>query len=237
MSRRSSIRSKSSEADIVTRTKRDEEIVVRASVAEQMRLLGQRLELRDRGQAVLSVCGSVRGEGASYIATALAVTLAHDSAMSVCLVDCDWSQQVDPSDADGAGGPTLASVVRDGGDIVQAAERTELDRLQIIAAGTVGPIDRAPLANSGELASVVEELSDAFDIVILDTPPLAGEAYPTTIARLAPQTVFVVRQGGVPTEQARTAMQDLGADQVAGVVLNSVRQRTPRWLVNPMVAS
>ena len=235
MNRRTS-RSRSSDADIVTRTKRDEEIVVRASVAEQMRLLGQRLELRDRGQAVLSVCGTVRGEGASYIATALAVTLAHDSAMSVCLVDCDWSGTRDPAEeADDS--PTLAGIIRDGGDIVAAAQRTELDRLHLIPAGTVGPHERAPLANSSGLATTVEELSDAFDIVILDPPPLADEAYPTTIARLASQIVYVIRQGGVPMEQARATMQDLGEDQVAGVVLNAAKQRTPRWLVNPMVAN
>lgn len=235
MSRRSSVRSRNSDADIVTRTKRDEEIVVRASVAEQMRLLGQRLELRDRGQALLSVCGTVRGEGASYIATALAVTWAHDSAMSVCLVDCDWSHRPDEAVEDD--GPTLASVIRDGGDIVAAAQPTELDRLHIVPAGAVGPIERAPLANSNELATAVEELADAFDLVILDPPPLAGEAYPSQIARLAPQIVYVIRQGGVPMEQARSAMRDLGEDQVAGVVLNAAKQRTPRWLINPMVAS
>ena len=231
-----SARSRNSDADIVTRTKRDEEIVVRASVAEQMRLLGRRLELRDRGQALLSVCGTVRGEGASYIATALAVTMAHDSAMTVCLVDCDWSVRADPN-AEDDDAPTLGSITRDGGDIVAAAQRTELDRLHLVPAGSVGPHERAPLANSSALASCIEELTDAFDIVILDAPPVSGEAYPTTIARLANQIVYVIRQGGVPMEQARAAMQDLGEGNVAGVVLNATKQRTPRWLVNPMVAN
>lgn len=229
-------RSETSDADIVTRTKRDEEIVVPACVAEQMRLLGQRLELRNRGQALLSVTGTARGEGATYIATALAVTLAHDSAMTVCLVDCDWSQEAEP-DAEIDDLPSLGSVIRDGGDIVAAAQPTELDRLHLVPAGSVGPHERAPLANSSELAGTIEELSDAFDIVILDAPPLAGEAYPTTIARLASQIVYVIRQGGVPMEQARAAMRDLGEDQVAGVVLNATKQRTPSWLVNPMVAN
>lgn len=226
------LRSGNAAGDILTRTKRDEEIVVRASVAEEMRLLAQRLELRDRGRAVLSVCGTVRGEGATYIATALAVTVAHDSAMSVCLVDCDWTTS--PAEEDG---PSLADVVRSGGDITDAAERTDLDRFQLIRSGEVGAIERAPLANSGELSAAIEELSDAFDVVILDTPPLVGEAYPSTIARLAPETVYVIRQGGVPVEQVRTSMADLGEGQIAGVVLNAARQRTPRWLVNPMVAS
>ena len=87
-----------------------------------------------------------------------------------------------------------------------------------------------PVANCGELLrssqleTLIDHLSQGYDLVVLDAPPVLAVADTRLIARLAQKTVFVVRWAETPREVVRLALRqlaDAGAD-IAGVVISMV---------------
>lgn len=87
-----------------------------------------------------------------------------------------------------------------------------------------------PVANCGELLrsaqleTLIDTLSQGYDLVVLDAPPVLAVADTRLIARLAEKTVFVVRWAETPREVVKLALRqlaDAGAD-IAGVVISMV---------------
>ena len=166
----------------------------------------------------------------SIVARSLATAITHDTGRSVCLVDCDWSEEPGGENVGLAG--YLAGTV-DTDDFVQP---TSLEGFSYVPAGTVPISGRAPAANSQALSNLMGDLSSEYELVLLDVPPLSDSAHALTLAHLADESLLVVRQGGVPIERIEQVMGDLGDDHVSGIVLNDAKIRSPAWLVSPLIA-
>lgn len=223
-------RQRSSPADVHLTSDAFGEFTVRHQVAEQMRLLIRRQDLTSDHHRVISVCATVRGEGASYITRALGAVVAYDTGRSVCVVDCDWTEEI--------GDENIGVAAYLGGQVEAKAlpVATNFENLFYVPAGAVPITGRGPAANSQALSQMVSDLSEEFEVVLLDVPPLASSAYAVSIAHLADESLLVVRQGAVPIERIELAMGDLGDDHVSGVVLNDAKIRSPAWLVSPLIA-
>lgn len=224
-------RKRDTAGDFSVETKSGDSFSVPFAIAEEMRLLIARQDISDPSGRVIAVCSTVSGEGTTFIARALAATIAHDTQLTACLVDCNWEAPTAAAD-DGS----LAGILRGDDTVDEAAEPTNLDRLHMIASGELPLTDRAPSANSAEMTNFVDEAAADYDVVILDVPPLTASAYALTLAGLAQECLLVVRQGGVPIERVQQAMNDLGRDRVSGVVLNDTKISSPAWLISPLVA-
>lgn len=203
---------------------------LRHTVAEEMRLLARRQDLSSASGRVIAICSTVRGEGATFVTRSLGAAIAHDTGRTVCVVDCDWTED-EGDDATGLAGYLAGTV--DANTFVQA---TSLESLSYIPAGSVSLSGRAPAANSQALANLIGDLSSEYELVLLDVPPLSASAHALALAHLADESILVVRQGGVPVERIEQVMSDLGEDHVAGVVLNDAKIRSPAWLVSPLIA-
>lgn len=222
-------RNKSTPAD-VTVSGPFGEFALRHKVAEEMRLLARRQDLGSASGRIIAMCSTVRGEGASFVAMSLATAIVHDTGRSVCLVDCDWTEEAGDENIGLAG--YLAGMV----DADTFVQPTSLDGLSYVSAGAVPLAGRAPAANSQALANLMSDLSSEYEIVLLDVPPLSDSAHALSLARLADESLVIVRQGGVPIERIEQVMGDLGEDHVSGIVLNDAKIRSPAWLVSPLIA-
>lgn len=222
-------RNKSSPAD-VTVSGAFGDFTLRHKVAEEMRLLARRQGLGTASGRVIAVCSTVRDEGASFVARSLAAAVTHDTGRSVCLLDCDWTEEPGEENLGLAG--YLAGTI----DVDTFVQRTSLDGFSYVPAGAVPLSGRAPAANSQAIANLISDLSNEFELVLLDVPPLSGSAHALTLAHLADESLLVVRQGGVPVERIEQVLSDLGNEHVSGVVLNDAKIRSPAWLVSPLIA-
>jgi tyrosine-protein kinase Etk/Wzc len=85
----------------------------------------------------------------------------------------------------------------------------------------------ADLLQSLKTAEVLEHLSERFDAVIVDTPPVLGVHDAAIVARHADMTVMVVRWGVTKEETFVTAMQRLHDLDIPvnGVILSRVNSR------------
>ncbi len=222
---------KKDRAELRAETKDGEVIRAPYVVAEQMRILMRRSELLESHPAVVAITSAVSGEGVTYITNALAVTAVHDTERRVCVVSLDWSK------GDSGEGSSIVDVASGEAYLDEALIPTDHDRLFLLPAGEIPLMERAGFARSAELRQVIDDVSDNFDIVILDIPAVGETSDSLALTGLAGQTFVVVRQGGAPIEQIRVALDDLGRDRLGGIVLNDAAIKAPSWLVDPMVAS
>ena len=89
---------------------------------------------------------------------------------------------------------------------------------------TAGPevSNPAELLASPHLASALKEMRQAYDIVIVDSPPLLAVADPSILAQVVDAVLLVVQAGRVRYQLVQRTVESLGADRIFGVVLNRV---------------
>jgi Mrp family chromosome partitioning ATPase len=79
------------------------------------------------------------------------------------------------------------------------------------------------------MKALVSHLKEAFDYVVLDTPPVGPVVDPVIIANLVDKTVFVVRWASTPRDLVETCIQQVSTHKrVAGIAFNFVDQSRAR---------
>jgi Mrp family chromosome partitioning ATPase len=115
-----------------------------------------------------------------------------------------------------AGEATLDEVIR----------HDEKSGAQVIVAGGI-PNNPTDILASDHMKNLLDELTNANDLVVLDSPPALAVSDPRVLSRLAEKTVYVVRWAETRRETALMGLKqimDVGSD-VAGVALSMVNVR------------
>lgn len=196
-----------------------------SGVVEQYRRLAATLHHAqvDRGVRSVMITSALAGEGKSLTATNLALTLSESYKRRVLLIDADLRRpslnkvfQVPETSglADGLG--------------IDAERRLPVIQLSpyltLLPAGRPTPDPMASLT-SGRMKHIVAEAREAFDWVILDTPPIALLTDAALLAAMVDTAVLVVRAARTPLAAARRAAEAVGRERLIGVVLNGVEDR------------
>lgn len=193
----------------------------RAEAFRRLRTNLQFLEI-DGGARTFVVTSALPGEGKSTTSINLAITLA-DAGSRVLIVDADLRR---PSvskylGVEGAVGLTtvLIGKVRVE-DAVQPWGGTNLD---ILPSGQIPP-NPSELLGSEHMARVLQELGEAYDVVIVDTAPLLPVTDGAILAQMTGGAVVVVGAGLTHRPQLAEALDALGKvrAKVLGVVLNRI---------------
>ncbi len=196
----------------------------RAEAYRRLRTNLQFLDLADRPSSVV-VTSSVPEEGKSTTAANLAVALA-DAGSRVVLVDADLRR---PSVAEYAGiegrvGLTTVLIGRaEIEDVVQPWKNTTLD---ILPAGQVPP-NPSELLGSRAMANVLKQLTDRYDVVIIDSPPLLPVTDAAVLSNQVGGMLVVVGADRVHKGQLRDSLESLAAvdAHVLGLVMNKVSKQ------------
>ncbi|MET9021033.1 polysaccharide biosynthesis tyrosine autokinase [Actinopolymorpha sp. NPDC004070] len=181
----------------------------------------------DQRSKVFVVTSSLPGEGKTTTATNLAIALAQ-SGQRIVLVDGDLRR---PGVADSLGleakvGLTSALIGRVA--LVDAIQDWGTDGLAVLASGPMPP-DPTQLLQSRAMADVLNDLRRAFDIVLIDAPPLLPVADAAILSAQAEGALLVVRHGKTTRDQIRACVERLGSvhAHIAGSVLNMCPHRGP----------
>lgn len=176
--------------------------------------------LRSRGTVLIASAGP--SEGRSTTALAIARSMAAVGA-KVLLIDADLRH------------PTLHTMLKLENNLglndclmgrcapLEAMQTTDIRTLVFMASGSVTPSASALVASS-QLHALLSAAREAFDITIIDAPPLLGSTEARQLASAATATIVVARAGRVSAAELRRALYELRIAQavVIGTVLTMV---------------
>lgn len=169
---------------------------------------------------VIQVTSSITGEGKSTIAASMAMSAAAAGIRTV-LVDLDFYN------------PTIAKIfnlpqhegvvdVLLGNIASDVAQQTRSDLpLRIVGAGSSGQ-PRPDMMETRQFTVFIDGLTQHFDLVILDTPPVLAVSSTMMTSHVADATLLVVAWRQTPQESVLRAAEILRAARapLAGIVLN-----------------
>lgn len=177
---------------------------------------------------VIIVTSSLAAEGKSGLAINLAASLA-ESGKRVILVDGDLRKPVvhrylhiSNKRSQGLTG-VLAGTVSLGDAIIQNSEFN----IHVLTVGAIPP-NPAELLGSNKMRSLVKKLSEVYDYVIIDTPPVSVVTDAAVVGSYADGALLVVRQGFANTETIQLAKKNLENTgvHILGTVLNEFDAKT-----------
>jgi capsular exopolysaccharide synthesis family protein len=183
-----------------------------------------------RGASLL-LAGSHPREGTTAVACGLAIAMAETGAR-VVLVDANLRTPgvgrylaMDP-------GPGLADVLA-GHASVRSVLRDSLDgRLTVLPCGQ-NPADPGELLASPRLGAAMRALTETFDVVLVDAPPLQGVADSVVLSKVTDEALLVVRANHTRVADVARSLdllERVGARPV-GAVLNALPRKLPTGAV------
>lgn len=193
--------------------------------SEALRSLRSALQLSnvDNPPKVILFTSALPSEGKTTTSVSFARAAAV-SGLRVVIVDCDLRH---PSvhKTFGLPAPQLGLVELlaerlDPQAVMLQDDKTDLKILPV-ATGSANPPD---VLASSQMKLLLERLRGEFDLVVIDSAPVLPVSDSRVLARMADQTVFVVRWNETPRDAAQSAIKELrlyGAD-IAGVALAAV---------------
>jgi protein-tyrosine kinase len=182
---------------------------------------GASASLVERGNLIL-ITSSLPGEGKSYTAVNLALSIANERDHTVLLVDCDVVKKGISHMLGIANMPGLIDVLKnDASSIGDVMLRTDIPNLTVLSAGSQHEYVTELLA-SQRMSSLVNEMVSRYDdrIIIFDAPPLLPTPQTHVLAELVGQVVFVIEVGVTPQSVVEEAQLMIPTDKATGVVMN-----------------
>lgn len=175
------------------------------------------------GQGVFVVTSSGPGEGKSTTAANLALAFA-DAGQRVALIDGDLRLPRVAEYFGIEGGIGLSDVLVGRVELNDVLQRWGRTTLFLLPAGTVPP-NPAELLGSRAMETLIETLTDAFDVVIVDAPPLLLVTDAAVIARVTTGAILIAAAGSTQANRLTDAAKSI--ESVGARVLGTVLTKAP----------
>lgn len=171
---------------------------------------------------LIGVTSAIAGEGKTFTALNLAISMAMEKDRTVLLVDSDMikrglSQLVGIDSYKG-----LADLLQDGQTALgEVLLRTNIAKLAVLPAGQC-EAHYTELVGSSAMRRLSQQLALRYPerVIIFDTPPLLTASATRVLANLMDQVVMIVEVGKTPRKLIQEAMLLLGDSKPIGIVLN-----------------
>lgn len=175
---------------------------------------------------MVMVTSSIPGEGKTFTAINLALSIAMEMDKRVLLVDADVAQPSIPHRLGLSPGKGLLDVLSDPSvSVSDCILRTNIDKFTILPAGT--PHSRSTeLLASEAMSRLVADLTNRYPdrVVIFDTPPLLASSESRVLATYLGQVLFVVEADRTAQATINEALSTIESCPVVMTVLNKARR-------------
>ncbi len=170
---------------------------------------------------LVMVSSSFPGEGKTFTAINLAISMAMEEDRQVLLVDADVIKSTICQRLDIAEHPGLMDYLTGKVKVSDIILGTNIPNLKLITAGRRHHHSNEMIA-SEKMKRFMEELSERYPdrIVIFDTSPLLGASETNVLAQMTGQAVIVVEEKKTSHAQLQQALRLLNPDMAIGLVLN-----------------
>ena len=168
------------------------------------------------------VTSALPGDGKSFIASNLAVSIAQGIEEYVLLMDCDMRRstihKIFGFDDNISG---LSEYLSKDVPLTSLLRKTVVKKLTILPGGRT-PNNPSELLSSQRMKDLLEEAKKRYKdrFIIVDSPPPHLTAETTALAKYVDGIVLVVRSGRTPKPLVDALIEKIGREKIIGVVLN-----------------
>ncbi len=206
----------------------------RTRVAEEFRAIkrplldnafGKSAALVEHGNLIM-VTSAIPGEGKTYTAMNLAMSIAMEMDKTVLLIDADAGRARIHDLLNIPLGPGLMDLLIDESlDVADVMLRTNIPKLRLIPMGQFHAHSTELLA-SDNMSRLVRELETRYPdrLVIFDSAPILATSDAAVLAGLVGQVVFVVEASHTPQGYVKDALALIDSSKPIGLVLNKARK-------------
>jgi capsular exopolysaccharide synthesis family protein len=196
-----------------------------SSGADRFRFLKMKLrELKDATNARrFMVTSPLPQDGKSTIVLNLATALAEKGRRTVLLIEADLHHPTLVQRLGLQSRRGLGECLERGMDPMSVLHRLQPLGWYFLSAGTsLG--NPTELLQSDSLATVMQGLSQYFDWILVDTPPVTPLTDAITLSKHTDASLMVVRASQTPKKAVREALTRLGSKNVLGIIFNSAEE-------------
>jgi receptor protein-tyrosine kinase len=176
----------------------------------------------DSESKVFVVTSSVPEEGKSTTVVNLALTLSH-AGEKVVVVEADLRRPKAAEYLNLEGAVGVTTILTGRVDINEALQSAPWG-LKVIAAGSIPP-NPSELLQSAAMKTLLKDLRDRFDIVLIDAPPLLPVTDAAILAAAADGAILITRHGKTTRDQVAAAIGRL--ESVEARLVGTVANWTP----------
>jgi capsular exopolysaccharide synthesis family protein len=189
--------------------------------AEKFRFLGVRLRQLQQSRSLkrVLITSTIPQEGKSTVAANLSCTLARRRQQRTLLIDGDLRRPTVGKLFNVEHLQGLSEWLQGKTEHTESIHQIEGTQLWLMPAGA--PAKNAlELMQSGKLASIMQQLNNWFDWIVIDSPPILPLADTSVWMRLADGALLVTREGVTEKDLLKRGLATLDTSKLLGTVLN-----------------
>ena len=200
--------------------------------AEQFKILRTNILFPLAGSPPRSilVTSTAPGEGKTFTAANLAISIALNINRYVLLIDADLRRPQLHARFGFPAVPGLSNYLAEGQRLPSLLLRTKIDKLTLLAGGSP-PDNPSELLSCDRMARLLEEVTQRYPdrLIVIDAPPPAIAAETSVLARQVDGIIVVVRYGRTRREDLASLVAGLGSKKIIGSLVNGIETASSRY--------
>ncbi|QNB47103.1 polysaccharide biosynthesis tyrosine autokinase [Thermanaerosceptrum fracticalcis] len=194
--------------------------------AEAFKVLRTNLQFLGMNKEIRSIAFTSSGpdEGKSTVLANLAVTLAQ-TGKKILVIDADLRLPVQHKIFTRHNAVGLTNVLAENADLDECIRETKSEGVYLLSSGPIPP-NPAELLASERMTCLIKKLTERFDYVLVDTPPVLAVTDAVLLSVKVDGIILVAVSGRTRIDRAKEAKEHLvrAKARILGVVLNSVER-------------
>ncbi|MGM7721715.1 CpsD/CapB family tyrosine-protein kinase [Metabacillus sp. Hm71] len=203
----------------------------KSPIAEQFRTIRTNIQFSSVDEEVKTIIVTSAGpaEGKSTTTANLAVVFAQQG-KKVLMIDADLRKPTVHYTFNKENYIGLSNVLTKQETLVEAIQTTSQENLFVLTSGPVPPNPSELLGSKG-MQSMLAEVKQEFDVIILDSPPVLAVTDAQVLSNLTDGVVLVVSSGKTEVDAAKKAKELLQSAKakILGVVLNNKKAQDSQY--------
>jgi protein-tyrosine kinase len=191
--------------------------------SEQFKLLRTALLFPVSGKppGTIMITSAVPGEGKSFVAANLAVSIAQGINEHVLLMDCDMRMPSLHRSFGFGNVQGLSDYLANGASLSSSLLKTKVEKLTILPGGKPQH-NPAELLSSVKMSQLLAEVKTRYPdrYIIIDLPPPQLTAETVAIARQVDGIIFVIKCGSTRHKLVEDTLKKLDKKKILGVIIN-----------------
>ena len=202
-------------------------------VQEAFNVLRANIQFCGQDVKAIAVTSCGMNEGKTVLSLQMGKSLA-ELGKRVLVIDADMRKSVMAvRNTDATNVIGLSEVLSGQVPLKDSIYKTQVENLHIVFAGQYPP-DPVKLLNSSHFKKVIEVLSEVYDYIIVDSPPLGMVIDAAVIAANCDSSIMVIGNKNIKYSQAQNVVSQLkkSGSNVLGVILNNASSKKRAYYSN-----